>query len=370
MDNREFELCEAVTAALDASVKLFQKTANNTNLVFSPLSALAALTMLQRGAAGESLNQLNALLGELPKELAALRAATHNSTNQVDFANGIWIKDDDTIKYNDCFLDGQDAFTEIHKAPFTVDTCRTINDWCREKTNGKINHILDRFRNEDVLIMLNALAFSAKWQKEYAEVDIRNRTFTSESGIKHTTVFLHSTENCYIHDTHAEGFVKPYCGNRYAFAALLPEEKLPLRDYIAGLTGEHLYDILQGVNYPVETAIPKFKFESTINFREVLKSLNINEIFEPSRANLSGIGHSTKPNTNLCVGTFMQRAFIDLNERGTEAAAITMMSTKCATSCITAKPKHVYLDRPFLFIIIDRHTKMPLFMGTITDIKC
>lgn len=113
-------------------------------------------------------------------------------------------------------------------------------------TDGMIQNILNEIPPEAVMYLVNALAFDAEWQDIYMETQVRDGTFTTEEGTAQDAQFMYSKENLYLTDEEAAGFIKYYAGRKYAFAALLPEEGVHIKDYAASLTGEKLTALLSG----------------------------------------------------------------------------------------------------------------------------
>ena len=132
----------------------------------------------------------------------------------------------------------------IYSAPFDDTTKTAINNWVKENTDGMIPEIIDKIPTDTVMYLVNALAFDAKWASVFQSSDVWDETFIARDGRKQTGAFLHGEVRQYLHDEHAEGFLKPYEGGRYAFAALLPDETTSIEDYVSRLTGEQLHAIL------------------------------------------------------------------------------------------------------------------------------
>ena len=148
--------------------------------------------------------------------------------------------------------------------------------------------------------------------------------------------------------------------------ALLPKEGVRLRDYIASLTGENLRTMLSNVqDTKVETAIPKFQSEYTVEMKEILQTLGMTDAFDPEQADLSGIGETSTG--LLYINQVLHKTYIAMDEQGTKAGAATVVATGEGAAPPT-EVKTVYLDRPFLYLIVDREAGLPVFMGTVMDI--
>ena len=238
------------------------------NLLISPLSVLTALTMTANGAAGETLTQMEQVLGGgLKREdfnayLAGWYqklAASEDLT--LSFANAIWFKDDPELVVKDSFLQTNvDHFTAaIRRAPFNQETLRDINQWTDANTHHMIPKVLETLSPDDVMVLLNALALAAKWAKPYEENEINPKApFTAENGTLREVARMQQVLSHYLSDESCRGFRKEYVGG-YSFVALLPDEGILLKDFIASLSAEKLSRLLATQeSTAVYAGLPKF----------------------------------------------------------------------------------------------------------------
>ncbi len=363
-------------AVADFSVRLFQESEQKgENTLVSPLSVLCALAMTANGARGETLDQMESVLGlsieQLNAYLYAYRLALPSGEkHQLNLANSIWIKEDSKLQVEKDFLqsnaDWYDA--DVYRAPFDDSTVKAINAWVKEQTEGMIPDILDRLSADTVLCLVNALAFQAEWQRIYYEHQVSDGLFTTEDGSQRAVEFMYSDEFSYLDDGRATGFMKFYNDQAYAFVALLPNEGTSLSDYIASLTGESLRALLSNAQETeVETAIPKFESTCALEMGKILQTMGMTDIFDPARADLSGVG--TTSAGPLYVDRVLHKTFLTVDERGTKAGAATVVAEAATAEEPPDQKKTVYLDRPFLYLIVDREAGLPIFMGTVTDIR-
>ena len=176
---------------------------------------------------------------------------------------------------------------------------------------------------------------------------------------------MYSTGDWYLSDGKAQGFLKYYEGCDYAFAALLPPEGGPLADYIASLDGQKLARVLDGAGREeVQAAIPKFEMAYSAELSWALQSMGMTDAFAPSAADFSAMGRSERG--PLFITQVLHRTFLSVDEEGTRAAAATAVAT--GDSGEPVEPKKVYLDRPFLCLLLDCGTGLPLFLGAVTDV--
>lgn len=361
-------------AVTEFSVRLFQESREEgENTLVSPLSVLCALAMTANGARGETLAQMETLFGIPIEELneylyAYTQSLPLGQTYQLNLANSLWIRDDGRIQVEEDFLQTNAAWYDarVYQAPFDNSTVKDINAWVSENTDGMIDHVLDRVPEETVLYLINALCFEAQWKNVYYEHQVRDGAFTTEEGDVRDVELMYSNEYQYLEDDKAAGFMKFYDDEAYAFVALLPKEGVRLGDYIESLTGENLRTMLSNVqDTKVETAIPKFQSEYAVEMKEILQTLGMTDAFDPEQADLSGIGETSTG--LLYINQVLHKTYIAVNEKGTKAGAATVVVTGEGAAPPT-EVKTVYLDRPFLYLIVDREAGLPVFMGTVMDI--
>lgn len=361
-----------IAAVADFSVKLFQNSASTEkNSLISPLSVLYALGMTMNGAAGETLAQMESMLGLSEAEMmnyAQQYAGGLQSGDKYQFslANSIWLKDDETLSVNQDFLQANVSYfdADIYQAAFDKGTAVSINNWASEKTGGLIGEIVEKIPADAVMYLVSALAFDAEWQNVYDKTNVLGGSFFVGPGHRNQAEMMFSQENVYLEDDSAVGFIKYYAEGRYAFAALLPNEDLSMADYIASLSGQGLLDILANAQeVAVDTAIPKFKSEFSLELNGALAALGMTDGFDQNLADFSRLGSSEQG--NLFLSSVLHKSYVKVDELGTEAGAVTSAEGSVAEAPAAAKT--VYLDRPFVYMIIDCETNLPLFIGATLE---
>ena len=361
--------------------KLFQKSfAERDNTLISPISVLYALSMTEGGAKGETLNQMETLLG-MPME--ELRDCLHSYQTMLDenwgdtlyLANSIWFKDDENFEVKQSFLDDHAGYydAELFKTAFSEETVNDINAWIKEKTNGKISRIIDHIPEKVVMYLINTLSFDAEWDTVYEGGNIKRGVFTTEDGEEQLAYFMrHIEEDGYLNDDLATGFMKNYAGNKYAFLAMLPHEGVSMEEYVASMSGKWLSDLLNTaqMDVAVSAAIPKFSAEFDIEMNDVLIDLGVVDAFDENLADFSGISESES--NNLYINRVLHKTTIEVDGRGTKAGAATVVENAMTTGIEPGWKEPVAsisLDRPFVYLIIDLETNLPLFIGTTLSIK-
>ena len=348
-------------AAANFAVGLLQGSADGTdNCVLSPYSAMVALAMTANGAQGETLAQMETVLG-LP--IGTLNEYLHGCDmgSEVTDANAMWFRDTPDLIVKDAFLQVNADYygADAYRAPFDDRTVKDINDWVSAHTDGRIPALLDHMNGEMMLVLINALTFDAQWQEKYTEDKVRDGEFNAADGTVQQASYLHSKENTYLDDGMATGFLKPYEGGRYSYLALLPNEDVTMEAYLASLTGEKLLEtIANASSESVQVAMPKLKTETTRELNEPLCAMGMPLAFGGG-ADFSGIADNA-----LCIDTVLQKTYLEVDENGTKAAAATAVIMKeCAI-----ETKSVFLNRPFVMGIYDNETQTFLFLGVINQV--
>ena len=353
----------------DFSLRLFRESyEQGENTLISPISVLYALGMTANGASGETLSQMENVFGMNLDTLNLNLMSIDKESDSLKLANSIWFKNVPSFTVNENFLLTNANYygAGIFKTPFDAGTCKEINDWVSEHTDGMVKNILDKIPEDAVMYLINALAFEARWEEIYMESAIREGEFTIAQGEKRTVEMMYSEESRYLEDSYATGFIKYYEGGRYAFAALLPNEGISLEEYLENLTGEELYALLSNpCEAVVMASIPKFKVEYDVEMSDVLKEMGMTDAFDDSAADFSGIGSSDVG--NLYISRVLHKTQITVDGMGTKAGAATVV--EIAPESAPGEPDFyvVNLDRPFLYMVIDTYWNMPIFMGTMID---
>ena len=359
---------DAAALSADFTVALFNAAYEGGDSLISPVSVLAALAMAESGARGETLAQMEELFGVDAETLRASLAAYMSSVagTEAKIANAIWFRDDGTFEPDAGFLSNCASFAgaEAFAGKFTDALAGEINGWVSEHTEGMIDAIVDEIDPDAVMYLVNALSFAADWQEQYEEYQMRPGVFHSENGELEVTM-MRSEERSYISGEGFTGFMKPYEGGRYAFAALLPDGDSSLEAMLASLTGKALAEALAGAeDTAVDTATPKFSGESSFELSGALKAMGMTDAFDGGLADFSGMGQSGAG--NIFISRVLHRAFIEVDGLGTRAGAATAVEAPTASMALAEDPPEVILDRPFAYMIVDREYNIPLFFGVVT----
>ena len=370
-------LIKGKTNAADFALRLYKACyKEGENTLISPLSVLCALSMTANGAEKDTLAQMKAVLGMSRDELNSfflsyLKALRSAEGGTLRLANSIWFTDHDSFAVSKDFLQtNADYFgAELYKTKFDGSEApkTAINNWVKDKTDGMIPQIIDRIPDNIIMYLINALCFDAEWQHIYRQTDVREGQFTCADGLKNTVEFMYSEEGMYLQTENATGFIKYYKDADYAFVALLPAEGSSVSDVLSSLDGEGLQALLSSPEHcVVRAAVPKFECRYSAQLSEVLAAMGMPDAFDDSRADFSGIGRSSAG--SIYISRVLHKTYISVNEKGTRAGAATAveMDTKGVSPIYI---KQVWLDRPFVYMLIDTAANMPFFIGVMEDLE-
>ena len=362
-----------IAAQTEFAVELFKNALEKgENSLISPLSAMIALSMAANGADGKTLSEMEKALGGIPIDelneylLTYVENLPSGENAKLIPANAAFIRNDFPV--GEGFLRSCADYykMEVFSAPFTADTVRDINNWAKEHTDGRIDRIIETLDPQAVMVLLNALLFDAKWTEPYFDYQVENGVFHAMNGEERTVRMMRSAEYSLLENEDSIGFIKPYDNGQYAFAALMPDEGTDIYDYIASLTGEKLRASLEPEEgFKAYAALPRFSFDYSTSLVRALREMGMNVAFSSEgEADFTRIGGERG---DVYIGEVLQNTHIEVTEYGTVAAAVTAIEFLCGSALV--ETKEVTLDRPFVFMILDTATNIPLFIGVVTDVR-
>lgn len=332
------------------------------NVVVSPYSAGVALSMLAEGAEGETRAEFdNALNGCIFKA----EDLGNNDTITVRSSNSVWVDNDFSIRnsYVNLLEKDFDAFIDAlsFSDPATV---KAINDWCAENTNGKIDEIIDRLDPSAVMVLVNALYFNAPWEDEFSPSLTKEADFHGVTKKSKVQMMSRSARMNYAEYYGCQMVELPYSGGRYSMIVILPPAGMDA-DAMMQYVGESIYDTAMGMFQPrqVRFKMPKAKIETSLILNQALKNMGIKSAFTPA-ADFKGIA-AMGP---LVLDQVKQKCYIDISEKGTEAAAVTSAQIRLTSARPEAEPVEMTVNRPYLFIITDKTNDNILFAGKIVNL--
>jgi serpin B len=350
------------------------------NLFLSPFSISTALAMTAAGARGKTLDEMEKVL-HLPAHAPAAFGAILKSLNDepdakkrgftLTTANALWAQKGYPWRPEYKKLVATDFAAGLFDVDYQTDpeTARgTINAWVEKETREKIKNLLPQGSVTPLtrLVLTNAIYFKGDWDIQFKKDDTKELPFTLADGSKKNTPLMYRVGGYNYLET--EGFQVldlPYVGKRISMTVILPKKPDGLPAVEKELTGSQLSALLQSLRYEkqVHVHLPKFKVEKSFTLNEPLQALGMKTAFQRN-ADFSGMHTGGE---DLHITAVLHKAYVDVNEEGTEAAAATGVVVGTTSVAEPPKPKYFRADRPFLFLIRDHKTQSVLFMGRLTE---
>ena len=342
------------------------------NMVISPVSLSVALAILGNGANGQTRAEINKLINannltpeEFSKNYHNLISAYYNVRNdQIQINNSLWI--DKKYKFKEEFLKYSNTFfdSDVFNIDFNSSKAeKSINNWVNEKTHNLIKDPVNNIDSETTMLIVNSLYFNGKWLSEFSKENTKKENFTLRNGNKVMVDMMNDdTYEYYFENEQIKSVTLPYCGTS-AMVFILP--KIDLDQYLASINSDTLTTIAENSKkYMTTMKVPKFNLVTSQSMNEDLSALGMHTAFNKEKADFSNLLQTNSK--SLFLTELKQDCSINLDEKGTVAAAVTIIY-----GGMSSKPeneiKEFYLDRPFLFAIIDRSTKSVLFTGKVVN---
>lgn len=341
------------------------------NVFVSPLSVTFALGMTMNGANGSTFDEMRSTLGfgaadiaqinEGYKGLMALQAGLDPSTT-FQIANSVWYRQGFSV--NQTFVDAvtQSFDAEVQAAPFDQSTVKQVNDWVSAKTNAKIPTILEEIGDGLVMFLINAIYFKGSWREQFDPAMTRDAAFAALGGMQQVKTMNRPAGSGKIrfgrsaNATIGELF---YGNGAFVMTLIVPDEDV--NGFAATLdtaSWTSMVSSLQETDYQV--SLPKLRLEYKRELSEDLKALGMNVPFVPGGADFTRMSPAGR---DLFIAFVMHKTFVDVNEEGTEAAAVTNVGVG-----VTSLPPCLCVNRPFIFAIRERFSGTILFVGKIVRI--
>lgn len=352
-----------------------------TNVFFSPYSVATAMGMAYAGARGDTLEQLTLNFGYTPDELneqtvLALFKAQLQSTNNLphdytlDIANAAVAQQGYGILQNYTAALTSSFGAEYLEADFLKkgqEAVQMINNWVSNRTHGKIHSLFDDPPDFSTrLVLLNAIYYKGKWLYEFDKKKTKPRAFYNGgvSKVYIPMMRLKSTLNhTYDSNLNADVVDLPYVGNDFSMTILLPRELNGITALKEALSTQTLNRAVSNmIPKDMKLKLPKFKLDTKYTLKPPLEQLGITKIFS-SNADFSGINGGK----NLYVSDVLHKAVLEVNEEGSEAAAVTGFVIQLRTAAFVTPPPlpKIYVDHPFIFLIRNTNTNTIMFLGEI-----
>lgn len=330
--------------------KFIKQIESNDNTLVSPLSMAYLLSMIQSGAKGSTLNELNIALDNYDLQ------PMENIDSKISMANSMWINNRYKNDINNTFATALkiNYHSEVLYDEFI--NADNINKWVSEKTYNMINQLFpsDSVNSVDtIMALVNAIGINFKWDEEF------DCNKTTMGNFLDKNVYMMNSNEKYIESDYYTGFIKDYeklsDNSQYEFIGLLP--KKDIQDVINNISNDVIKKSITESEAYIQ--IPRFKYEYNVNnVKDILKSLGIKEMFDEKKANFDGIAK------DIYVSTIVQKTYIDFMESGTKAAAASGSSFDIKSA---VEEKEVIFNKPFVYLIRKKGSNNIYFIGTVNS---
>jgi len=363
---------EKVAADNAFAFNLFREVATSddkTNAFISPLSVTMALGMLYNGASPDARSEMATALGiqnfsdkEINEYYQTIsKSLLHiDPLTQLSIANSIWSEKTFSVKQSFIDINKKYYDAEVQSLDFRLkSTLDAINKWCAIKTNNKIEIILDEIPDDAVMYLINALYFKSKWKNPFDKQNTKNEDFFLENGAHKSVSMMNQTSTFPYYTNDMLQCIEMQYGNEaFSMMVLLPSEAKTVDDVVEYLNHQTWNNIITHLHSSkIFVKIPRFKQECEFSLVDPIKNLGMNLIFQTG-GNLNGIADDRL----LCVFEIKHKTFVEVNEEGTEAAAVTSIGIEKASM-----PPSFIANRPFIYLIKEKSTGAILFIGRIDN---
>lgn len=368
---------EPMPQSSEFAIDLYRQLDTQTgNLFFSPLSVRAALAMTAAGAKGKTLEEMNNVLclkdhqaiGQMLRDLAR-EPKERDGKLVLRIANALWGQDRYPFDPAYVKLVREQYQADARNVDFGNEPAarKAINDWVEEKTNKKIVDLIPAgiLKRDTRLVLTNAVYFNARWEYEFSKESTTDQPFhvtmdktTSVPTMRETAHFGYAETN------DLQAIDLPYAGHDTSMLILLPKTGEELSAMEKNLSAKQLADTLRSLqSRRIDLSLPRFKIEQSAALSQVLQALGMKLAFDADKADFSGMC-TAEP---LYIDQVLHKAFVRVDEEGTEAAAATAVLMGAGAAMIREEPFRVQVDRPFVFVIRDQKTGEILFMGRVMN---
>jgi serine protease inhibitor len=370
---------ELASASARFGFKLYSQVLKQdagANLFISPASVGLCLAMAYNGAQGDTrqamaraLEVQGMSLEELNRAYSQLKAALASADPkvQLEVANSLWGRQG--VSFRQDFIQRNKQFfgAEVTALNFgDPGAPAKINSWVSDKTHGKITEIVDSISPDSILFLINAIYFKGQWSKQFDPAKTKEESFNTAGGAaKRLPMMTQSGKYQYLESPEFQAVSLPYGGGRVSMYVFLPAEGKTLNNLHRELTAAN-WEKWMGEFAENEGSIslPRFKLEYEITLNDALKALGMGPAFEAGQADFSGM---VEGGTRVYISKVKHKTFAEVNEEGTEAAAVTSTEMRATSAMRPRQPFRMVVDRPFFFAIRDNDTGAVLFMGSILN---
>jgi serpin B len=384
---KQYPVAKDSSATVDAANRFAfelykQYKDTNDNVFFSPYSISSALEMTYEGARGKTAQEIQSVfhfpsdpatrIGSFAKLYSQINP--QNATYQLSTANALWAQksypfDANYLKTIETYYHGK--ATNLDFAGDAEGSRKTINTWVSEKTANKIPELFapGSLNALTRLVLTNAIYFKGKWFAPFEKTLTQQKDFATAAGAKVKCSMMNIQKNFkYAETSDYQAIELPYEKNDLSMIVILPKTgKVSAAE--SSLTVAQLASIKSTMaSNLVDVYLPKFKFNTSYNMNQTLSAMGMSTAFNPDSADFTGMYDRNKANgENLYIGLVIHKAYVDVYEEGTEAAAATGVAMMASSIAEPIPPKIFNADHPFIFAIAHNATGSILFLGKVND---
>jgi serpin B len=375
------ELAGQTAAAVNAfGLDLYRQAGSSGNVVLSPTSIAIALAMARAGARGETASQMDAVLhwsadtasgngvNSLDQALAALSGTFPDEAGQpmelrLHIANAPFGQKGMAIEaaYLDVLASRYGAGLRLVDFQSDTENARKlINGWVKDQTEKRIPELLQSLDPMTRLVLVNAIYLKAPWETAFREESTQDVPFTKADGSPVSVPTMMGSPECkYAAGTGWQAVELPYVGGSLAMTIVVPDDLAAFEQSLDAAAFSQITSALAPRS--VTLYLPRFGTETRVDLADTLAAMGMTDAFDPVKADFSGI----TTDEQLYISNVVHQANIDVDEKGTEAAAATAVVMRA--TAIPGEPVTLHVDKPFLFAVRDTRTGAILFLGRISD---
>lgn len=375
--NEEKSLCDLNLSTNEMGWSLLKKLEEDQkeeNIIISPVSISMAVTMTTNGAQDDTYQEMKTTMNLEDWTTEQMNAAQQSYLQNVpnldpqditfNIANSIWYRQGYNVK--DEFINTNQTFydSEVRAIDFLSPEAKDmINGWVDNQTNGLIEEIVDQIPTNVVMYLINALYFKGAWQQPFNPEQTFAQTFFKEDGSTVSTDFMSHGKITlpYLNGENFQAVDLAYGDSIFSMTVILPDEQVSMNELINSIPSGSTdwIEDFQLDTTPIFFGMPKFKLDYKVKLNDALSDLGMPKAFMPGIANFRNIAEA-----ELSIDEAIHKTFIEVNEEGTEGAAVTSIGI-----IVTSVPTipFVVLNRPFLFLIRENQTGSILFIGKVMN---
>lgn len=373
LSSEQMQLVEGINRfGFDLIKEISDSETPGDNIFISPLSVHFALSMTWNGSAGNTREQMKETLylpdldaNSINKSFNDLISELLSADKKVEtsIANSIWYRDDFEVKQSFLDINKEGFDAQIEPLDFSDAAAKNvINEWVANRTNNRIENIIDEITPLHVMFLINAIYFNGIWSYEFDKENTHDRTFYLYDGQEKLVPTMELTEEfAYASREDYQVLEIPYGHGNFSMLVFLPDEGVSPETLIQYISVEEWNEINSLLDSPVKKSLrlPRFNYTYDLNLNNTLTRLGMVDAFNNNNADFAGIMEE-----QIFISEVKHKAFVDVNEEGTEAAAAT--SVGISFTSIPANPEF-HVNRPFVFALKEKYTNSLLFIGKVME---